>query len=310
MAYQIIQLNGLKPSQLEQLGTKPKFWFTDTTNPEELTLFKAGRPGTGENWAEKVCCELCSVIGLPHAHYDLANCDGTEGVVSPSFTKPSGGRLVHGNELLPKSSPGRDGEMNYHAREHTVRRVMLLMGANTIGLPWGHNLPSKIKSAQDVFVGYLMLDALVGNQDRHFENWGLVSISNTGVFLAPTYDHASSLGRNETDQRREVMLNTRDKGQSVEAYVKRAKSMMYPSSGVLKKLPTIEAFLKASEIAPIGAHYWLKKLEALSEEDFDTILKQVPDETISFWGREFAKAMLVENRKRLLEQFKPTEKAQ
>lgn len=41
-----------------------------------------------------------------------------------------------------------------------------------------------------------MLDALVANLDRHHENWGIV-VDPSGLLpteLAPTFDHASSLG--------------------------------------------------------------------------------------------------------------------
>lgn len=52
--------------------------------------------------------------------------------------------------------------------------------------------------------GYLVLDALVGNTDRHHQNWGVVVQGKRGadqvllvhsIQLAPTFDHASSLGR-------------------------------------------------------------------------------------------------------------------
>jgi hypothetical protein len=54
---------------VEPLGTKPKFWFT--ANGRRM-LFKAEERGTGEDWAEKVACHLCELLGLPHVHYELA----------------------------------------------------------------------------------------------------------------------------------------------------------------------------------------------------------------------------------------------
>ena len=59
------------------------------------------------------------------------------------------------------------------------------------------------------FAGYIVLDALIGNTDRHHENWGLlVERTKSGVrgFLAPTFDHASSLGRELRDEKREARL--------------------------------------------------------------------------------------------------------
>jgi hypothetical protein len=41
---------------LEPLGTKPKFWFR--TEAGDGCLFKEARPDTGEDWAEKIACEL------------------------------------------------------------------------------------------------------------------------------------------------------------------------------------------------------------------------------------------------------------
>jgi len=54
----------------EQLGSKPKFWYVGDDSLRYL--FKEGREGTGENWAEKVASELCELLGLPHAVYDFA----------------------------------------------------------------------------------------------------------------------------------------------------------------------------------------------------------------------------------------------
>jgi len=40
----------------------------------------------GEDWAEKVAAELCELLGLPYAAYELASTwQGNRGVVSPNF---------------------------------------------------------------------------------------------------------------------------------------------------------------------------------------------------------------------------------
>ena len=95
--YEIINIPNDAPIQYEQMGTKSKFWFLDDDG--RRVLFKEGRPGTGENWAEKVCCEICELLGLPHANYELAEWKGQRGVISPTIVE-EWYRLVHGNELL------------------------------------------------------------------------------------------------------------------------------------------------------------------------------------------------------------------
>ena len=66
--FQIIRVDSRSAESLETLGAKPKFWFDNRSR-----LFKAEVRGTGEDWAEKIACELCGLLGLPHVHYDLAH---------------------------------------------------------------------------------------------------------------------------------------------------------------------------------------------------------------------------------------------
>ncbi len=68
--YEIVHVPADASDLPEQLGTKQKFWFVG--EDEKLWLFKIGRPNTGENWAEKACCEIARLIGLPCASYELA----------------------------------------------------------------------------------------------------------------------------------------------------------------------------------------------------------------------------------------------
>lgn len=297
MTYPIIELAKDTPTQLEQLGTKAKFWFVD--EEERQVLFKEGRPGTGEHWAEKVCCEICSLLDIPHAEYELAVWKNRKGVVTPSFVTKDA-RLVLGNELLGRLIDEYNQTKRFYARQHTVRTVMAVASIQVVGFPMGWQAPRAITDAAGVFVGYLMLDALVGNQDRHHENWGLIVSPEGGIYFAPTFDHASSLGRNETDDTRTARLMTKDKGRSVEAYVERARFALYQTSSSDKPLTTLDAFLEAAKIRRAAANYWLRKLCTVSVEAFRHILSQVPETEITEPAREFAFKMLEINARRLL----------
>ncbi len=314
--YPIIQVPDEAPEQPEQLGTKPKFWFWDAA--DRHCLFKEGRPNTGENWAEKVCCELCELLGMPHGHYELAIWKRHRGVVTPTFV-PRGGRLILGNELLAKFDPDYHGERRVRAQKHTVSRVMAIMrgvmrlavkvprGARTvlrpiqIEMPLEYVAPPEIRTVAGVFIGYLMLDALVSNQDRHDENWGLILSSDNRLTLAPTFDHASSLGRNEQDAERLERLKTRDQGHSVERYVERARSALYARVGE-KALTTLVAFEEAAKLPEVreAKAYWFGRLAAVGLADFREIFENIPVPEITEPAREFALKMLEINRERLL----------
>ncbi len=298
MTYPIIELPGDAPTQLEQLGTKTKFWYRDQVG--RSMLFKEGRPGTGENWAEKVCCEVCRCLDLPHAEYDLAVWKDKKGVVTPSMV-PQGARLVLGNELLAKVIDDYEEGKRYRVRQHTVRTVMVVASSPLVALPLNWVSPAVIDDAASLFVGYLMLDALVSNQDRHHENWGMIFLQDRGVFFAPTFDHASSLGRNESDQNRLDRLITRDKGRSIKTYVERAKSAFFSTRTSSNPLKTLDAFQEAAKIRPAAADYWMRKLSEINAKTYGDILGKVPDGVISAPARDFACRMLEINSERILQ---------
>jgi hypothetical protein len=214
--YRVIEVPEEAADSTEQLGSKPKFWFVDADG--QRFLFKQGRSGTGENWAEKVSAEVCALLRIPHASYDLAVWRGIQGVVSANFVAP-GSRLIFGNELLARVVSGYEAETRYYRQSgHTVLRVFAVLRDPGIQAPATWEKTEHINTASDVFSGYLMFDALIGNTDRHHENWGLVlrsSAEGQDLQLAPTFDHASSLGRNESDKRREARLASRDPAHSV-----------------------------------------------------------------------------------------------
>ena len=114
----------------EQMGTKFKFWYLD--EQRRRTLFKEGRPGTGENWAEKISAELADLLGIPHAHYDFAEWKGRAGVVSPSLVA-RGDRLIHGNELVEgkvRLANAAEKLRYYEQRSHIASRAFQFLKKN------------------------------------------------------------------------------------------------------------------------------------------------------------------------------------
>jgi hypothetical protein len=291
--YPIVDVPDNASDSLEQLGTKYKFWFDN-----DQQLFKLGRENTGEHWSEKVCSEVAGLLGLPHARYELARWRGRLGVVSQNFA-PKPTRLVLGNEVLAKQIADYPHAKRYEAREHRITTVLALLRHPDVGLPLGFDQRPLVVRACDVFVGYVLLDALVSNQDRHHENWGYVATEDA-VHLAPTFDHASSLGRNETDATREDRLSTRDAGRSVEHYVQRAKSSFFPATGD-DVLSTLAAFQESAKIRGPAAQYWLGILGSCPLARFEQIFADLPPEVLSNKAREFAFEMIRINRRRLLQ---------
>lgn len=77
--YPVFDISKVESDTLEQIGTKSKFWYTENG---QSFLFKSIQSKTGdrfgEDWAEKISCELAQLLRLPHAHYELAVFKGKE----------------------------------------------------------------------------------------------------------------------------------------------------------------------------------------------------------------------------------------
>lgn len=288
----------------EPLGTKPKFWYRDDKGRH--ILFKAEERGTGEHWAEKLACELCRLIGLPHVHYELADeFDGSAyiqpGVICENFAAPPLS-LVLGSQLLLATDPDypADERRRYKVSQHTVEAVSTVVEG--LALPpeqWRTNLPSEVSSSLGVFIGYLMLDAWIANQDRHHENWAAVREGNQ-LWLAPTFDHGASMARNESDALRKERMTTKDRNRQIPAYAAKARSAIYMERGDEKSLLTIEAFQKFAELNELAATAWLDRLSGVDRSGIKAIIDEVPPKCMSRIAKQFTLELLIENQNRLV----------
>ena len=216
MPFPIYDMTSSIADRPESLGSKEKFWVIPDPAlglAAKPHLFKIGRAGTGENWSEKASFEIANLLGTPCAQYHLATCQGVQGTISERMF-PSEGGLVLANLILSRLDPGYDDTLRFKQARHKLSVALNFVGSSVLKPPLGSEQRFPDLSARDHFIGYLVLDALIGNTDRHHENWGIVVVphgDDNAYHLAATFDHASSLGRELTDAGRNERLTTNDK---------------------------------------------------------------------------------------------------
>ena len=284
------------------MGTKAKFWYR---LPEEEGdaewLFKFPRPHTGEHWAEKIAAEVAELLSIPHAIVELAIFNGERGTATESFAQDRRG-LFHGNQLLNLTVSGYDIEKRYHQSYHTFQNILEVFKMIAFVEPEDSPNPKFRfpENADAQFAEYLILDAVVGNTDRHHENWGLLrewTGSDWHIGLAPTFDHASSLGRELSDDRRRLLLN---EGR-INLYTSRGRGGIYlseddrfgPSPLQLVKLVYAEH--------PALFASGLRKLAILDEGNILDIVSRIPNDWMTEPQREFAVALIKSNAAQLAE---------
>lgn len=277
------------------MGSKPKFWFR---YQDEMWLFKQARSNTGEHWAEKIASEIAELMGLPTHEALIAIYEGNLGCAVRSFLKP-GQTLVHGNELMAGVIDGYDKSKQRGQADHNFDNVVTTLERK-------FSVPEIRRNVSLRFVGYPMLDALVGNTDRHHENWGVVqrftvkesrenkqlSISlRTG--LAPTFDHASSLGRELLDEARKQLLAD---PAALRRYIRKGTGGIFRDAAAKKGLAPIALVEIIGQGYPEFYEPWSRRIAALPVDFVQPLLDRIPDTYMSPLAKEFVLAFLSESR--------------
>jgi hypothetical protein len=145
-----------------------------------------------------------------------------------------------------------------------------------------------------------VLDALIGNVDRHHENWGLLwqviihhdefcetSRLDKEYRVAPSYDHASSLGRELMDKKRSDKLRSK----AVESYIRKGRGGIYIAGGKRGENP----LRLAESAAEAYVDYFQPSLDRLRATPLNALtsaVDRVPTARMSVSAREFSQAML------------------
>lgn len=300
--YPIIEVPSGAAKALEPLGAKKKFWFVGADGGPWLC--KLVRPNTGEDWAEIVAARAAELLDLPHAHYGLGVYEGHRCVVSRSIIPP-GSSLIHGDELLrwlDPNYPADSSPRRYAEPSHTIEAAFAALGRVLCGVPlhWRTREIPQPADGEDLFAGYLILDTLIGNTDRHHQNWAVLRESSRIWRIAPTFDHASSLGRELNDEVRMNRMTTKDRGFTPEAYADRAVSGFFDPEDRIRPLRTIDVARRLMDSRPRITELWIDRLSRVGGETFAELFSGLPASICSGAAREFALRVLMHNRTRLV----------
>lgn len=155
---------------------------------------KSKRSYPDQFWGEVIAYRVGCLMGLtvPPAFAATNSETGQSGALIEWFYLDGSERYVHGGDFMQVVRPGFDRE---RGEQHNLQDVALLMRA----LARGRALRADWR---DWWAKALLFDALIGNTDRHQDNWGLLFAEPdedeppevTPTRLAPLFDNGTSLG--------------------------------------------------------------------------------------------------------------------
>lgn len=253
-------------------------------------LFKYPQASTGQHWAEKIAAEVANCLGIRHAVVELADFQGERGSATESFAR-EGRDLIHGNQLLAGKVHGYNPEVRFRQSDHTL-------GNSFLSLEKTFSHEAALRRANLPLAGYLVLNALIGNTDRHHENWGLLRkrVGDTWkAMMAPSFDHASSLGRELQDagqgkSRRRLLAENR-----VGAYAERARGGVYWSEDEARGLSPLQLVRRANGRYKDVFAPALAKVGKLNLQEIKAVIARVPDDWMTPTAREFAFSLMCYN---------------
>jgi hypothetical protein len=148
------------------------------------------------------------------------------------------------------------------------------------------------------FAGYLVFDALIANTDRHHQNWALLKRqagSQTENRLAPSFDHASSLGREMVDNRRLLLLRQK----RIPEYISKGWGAVYLETLGESKVSPMDLVIRLAPKMPELFEPWLKRIGNVTNDGVHSIVEQVPAGWMSTAQREFAVTLICQSRDQL-----------
>ena len=277
----------LAKSERFDSGAEQKYkipWTQVDPNREQLAIFKIDTEPSQVSrvWIEKLAGELAIAMGLPTATYEMCETeDNQRGIASPSYLK-NGGVEQPGIVLMQEA-------FETNSVLYTVENALAVFDLLDIKLPSGYTPPPEIRTAKDLFIGYLLHSYWIDDPDFHARNWGTQTNLNGDRELLPNYDYGRALVDFPIVNNRLEIFAERLAATRTCAFVN--------NDGKEIKMDEMVAILE--RISPITTQYWSEQIAQASAEQLNPICDLFP----LGWGSperiDFARVFINYNSQRL-----------
>ncbi|OGX05778.1 MAG: hypothetical protein A3G87_10190 [Omnitrophica bacterium RIFCSPLOWO2_12_FULL_50_11] len=196
MNYECIDIHGWHQLKEATKGSREKQWVLKPLtkqSPDEVEIFlfkESSKRYPAEFWAEIIASEVGKIVGVPTPETHCAKWGDKYAALIKFFLKMEWNDkdkrfqqvevLFEGGDIITGMDPTFDRKEGERHNIFQVERIF-----------------SMIKKEQlfKEFLRMLIFDALIGNTDRHQDNWGFVGDNETHkLHLAPAFDNSTSLG--------------------------------------------------------------------------------------------------------------------
>ncbi len=242
---------------------------------------------TSEISSEKIAYELAKELGFECARVELAQGeDGTMGILNFLFTAPP--KVTH----TDAGAYLRTADFNSRSSFYTLSNIKRVLD----------DIEGSLFSD---FVRIAIFDALIGEQDRHEDNWGI--LNDNGILrISPLYDNGCSLVRDFADENKIAEYESGKK--RFDDYINRSRTLFYKEpetlvegeSGHYKHFELIDRLI---EDYPELAKDALFAIASLSNESIKDIVVRIPTQLLTEQHKAYIIRYIVTRKQKLIEKM-------
>lgn len=274
----------------EGSGRSEKIWLQNP-NTGQIGLFKFKKDiGTTDHVSECIAYKIAQLLEIPCAKFELGIYRGREGSMSYNIIENPEQILVEGIYFITLIYPGYNSEKFIDSNTHHRYSVEMVKKSIERFVP--------IES----FLKMLMFDYLIGNSDRHQNNWALL-LEKKEMRWSPLYDNSSSLCAYISEDQIESYFG-KDKNRWRSLVDTKSKSLLRCQVSDEKR-PTHLTVLKYIKENYFGETYDFAKkiITVLTEEKIYDILKQYSTAELSDHKKKLIYRYLLAKREMLKEVY-------
>lgn len=232
---------------------------------------------TSEACSEKMCYEIASVLGYDCARIELAKDSlGNLGILNYFFV--DGINIEHMDAVSYLNM--HDEERNKY---YTISNIKKILDELDTSLFYD-------------FIRILVFDALVGEQDRHEENWGIQKVDYR-YKISPLYDNGCNLLRDfkNLSFAQKFYSGMKD----FDAYIEKSKTLIYKENHK-DKYRHFELVEYLNGIYHEEVQEIINNLNKLTDKKIEGVVNRIPDDLLTKIHKEYIISYLKKRKERLL----------
>jgi len=224
---------------------------------KEKAYFKYEKYNCSEVCSEKLCYEIAKILGYNCAKIEIGKDENNKiGILNYLFINIATEEHDDAVSYINKDFSKRSEYYNIN----NIKKCLDKINTNLF----------------NDFLKIMVFDALVGETDRHEENWGITK-NGTDYKLSPLYDNACNLLREFKDENFAKKYYTNEK--DFNSYILKASSIIYNEDGKRFKLFDLIKYLYKKYPSIVKKE--IENLIKLKDKKIEDTVDKLPDELLT-----------------------------